>query len=86
MPITKSAKKALGQNRRKRVFNLRRKRTMRSFIKQIRQLIAENKKEDALKSLPQTFKAIDKAAKKGVIKKNSASRKKSRLSKAINKL
>lgn len=86
MPITKAAKKALKQNRQRRVFNLRRSRTMRSFIKQIQQLIAENKKEEALKLLPQTFKAIDKAAKKGVIKKNNASRKKSRLSKAINKI
>lgn len=59
---------------------------MKSFIKQIRQLIADNKKEEALKLLPQTFKAIDKATKKGVIKQNNASRKKSRLTKAINQL
>ncbi len=86
MPITKSAKKALEQNRRRRIFNLRRSRTMRSLIKETRQLITEGKKEEALKMLPQAFKAIDKAAKKGIIKKNNASRKKSRLSKAINQI
>lgn len=86
MPITKSAKKALKQNRKKRVFNLRRNRTMRSLIKETRELIAEKKKEEALKLLPKTFQAIDKAAKKGVIKKNNAARKKSRLSKAINQI
>ncbi len=83
MPITKSAKKALKQNRRKRVFNLRRISKMRSLIKQSRTLIGDNKKEEALKILPQIYKAIDKASKRGIIKKNTASRKKSRLVKAI---
>lgn len=86
MPITKSAKKALRQNRQRRVFNLRRQRTMKSLIKQIKKLITENKKEEAQKLLPETFKAIDKTAKKGIIKKNNASRKKSRLSKSLNKI
>lgn len=38
---------------------------------------------EAEKSLAAAYKAIDKAAKGGVIKKNAASRKKSRLAKAI---
>ena len=83
MPITKSAKKALKQNRKKRVFNIKRISKMRSLIKESRTLIKDNKKEEALKILPQTYKAIDKAAKRGVIKKNTANRKKSRLVKAI---
>jgi len=86
MPITKSAKKALRQNRTKRLFNLRRSKQMRSLIKQINQLIKEKKKPEALKLLPQIYKAVDKAAKRGVIKKNTASRKKSRLTKAIDKI
>ena len=84
-PITKSAKKALRQNKKRRVENLRRLRAMREIIKQIRNLAAENKKEEALKLLPQAYKAIDKATKAGVIKKNTAARKKSRLTKLINK-
>jgi len=83
MPITKSAKKALKQNRRKRVFNIRRISKMRSLIKESKILINDKKKGEALKILPQVYKAIDKATKRGVIKKNTASRKKSRLVKAI---
>jgi len=83
MPITKSAKKALKQNRKKRVFNLKRIKKMRSLIKEIKTLIKDKKKEEALKILPETYKAIDKATKRGVIKKNTANRKKSRLAKAL---
>lgn len=83
MPITKSAKKALRQSQRRRVFNLRRMRLMREFIKQFRTLIKENKKDEAKKIWPQVQKAIDKAAKRGVIKKNNASRKKARLAKLL---
>lgn len=83
MPIIKSAKKALRQNRKRRVFNLRRIKKMRSLIKEIKTLIKDNKKEEALKILPATYKAIDKTAKLGIIKKNTASRKKSRLAKAF---
>jgi len=85
MPITKSAKKALKQSRAKRVFNLRRLKKMRGSIKEIDRLVKENKKEGATKLLSGAYKAIDKAAKRGVIKKNTASRRKSRLAKAIGK-
>lgn len=85
MPITQSAKKALKQSRRRRTFNLRRLQKMRALIKKIRDLLKENKKDEALKVLPATYKAIDKAAKRGVIKKNTANRRKSRLDKAIHK-
>ena len=86
MPVSKSAKKALRQNIRRRAINLRRKRKMKELIKKFEKLILENKKEEAKKLLPSVYKAIDKAAKRGVIKKNTASRKKSRLAKLINKL
>jgi len=83
MPITKSAKKALKQNRKKRVFNLKRIKKMRSLIKEFKALIKDKKKEEALKILPEAYKAIDKATKRGVIKKNTANRKKSNLAKAL---
>jgi small subunit ribosomal protein S20 len=85
MPITKSAKKALRQNKKRRQRNLRRFSVLRDSVKKIKKLILENKKEEALKLLPQSYKAIDKAAKAGIIKKNAASRKKSRLTSLINK-
>lgn len=86
MPITKSAKKALKQSKKKRVFNLKRLKKMRSLVKESRSLIKNKKKEEALKKMPQVYKAIDKAAKRGVIKKKTANRKKSRLAKAIGKI
>ena len=85
MPITKSAKKALKQSKKRRKENLRRLNAMRDIVKQIKKLVLENKKEQALKLLAQAYKAIDKAAKNNVIKKNTAARKKSRLTKLVNK-
>jgi len=79
MPITSSAKKALRAGDRKRVYNLRRKSTMQDAIKTIKKLVVEKNTKEAEKALPLAFKAIDKAAKTGFIKKNNADRKKSRL-------
>jgi len=59
---------------------------MRSAEKEIRELVLHKKGKEAKKALPRLYKAIDKAAKGGVIKKNTAARKKSRLSKAIKKI
>jgi small subunit ribosomal protein S20 len=86
MPIIKSAKKALRQNRKKRLFNLRRNKQMKSSVKSIEKLIDDKETQKAIKLLPKTYKAIDKATKRGIIKKNTASRKKSRLAKAIHKI
>jgi small subunit ribosomal protein S20 len=83
MPITSSAKKALRSSKRKRVFNLRRKNDMQSVIKEYKKLISNKKTNEAQKLIPKLQKAIDKAEKRGLIKKNTASRKKSRLVKII---
>ena len=85
MPILKSAKKALRQSERRRVLNLRYKKRIKDTIKQIKKLIAEKKFKEARELLPQAYKALDKAAKHGTIKKNTASRKKSRLTALLNK-
>ena len=82
MPITKSAKKAIRGSLRKKVFNDARKRAMKEIIKKFEK-IAKTDKAEAKKMLSAAFKAIDKAAQKGVIKKNNAANKKSRLSKLI---
>ena len=81
MPITKSAKKALRGSIIKKGVNDRNKKAVKESIKAIEKLVKENKKDEARKLLPSAQKAIDKASKKGVIKKNNASRKKARLSK-----
>jgi len=81
MPNTNSAKKRLKQNEKRRLLNLKYKRRMKSIVKEIKELTVEGKKKEAQKLLPESYKVIDKAAKKGIIKKNTASRKKSRLTK-----
>lgn len=86
MPITKSAKKALRQNKRRRIRNLRQLDAMRENIKNIKKLISGNKKDEAIKLLPMVYKTIDKAAKTGVIKKNNAANKKSGIAKLLNKI
>jgi small subunit ribosomal protein S20 len=81
MPITQSAKKALRGSATKKAMNDRNKKIVRETIKEIEKLVKEKKKPEAKKLLPKAYSVIDKAAKRGVIKKNNASNKKARLSK-----
>ena len=83
MPITKSAKKALRQSAKRKKRNLVYKNKVKSLIKKVRALIAEKKTKEAKGLLSQIYKALDKAAKVGVIKKNTASRKKARMAKSL---
>lgn len=77
MPITKSAKKALRQNKSRRERNLRKIDGYRAAVKDFRKLVIAGKKDEAKKMLPRVYQVLDKAAKSGVIKKNKASRLKS---------
>lgn len=83
MPITKSAKKALRQNKTHKTRNLKTKRELKGALKKMEALLASQNNEEAKKSLPQIYKTLDKAAKRGVIKPNTAARKKSRITKRI---
>ncbi len=83
MPITNSAKKAIRQDRGKKRLNDTRKKNVKNLIKQAQALIKENKNAEAKKLLPKIYKALDKAAKANTIKKNTASRKKSRIAKLL---
>ncbi len=78
MAITTSAKKAHRASLKKRVFNVRRKRALKDASKDALAAL------DTM-SLSAAYKAIDKAAKRGIIKPNTAARKKSRLAKAVAK-
>lgn len=86
MPIKKSAIKALKQSEKKYVFNLRTKRAMKDLVKKTRQFIDGNDMDNAKKTLQQAIKGIDKAVKKKIIKKNTASRQVSRLTKAVGRI
>lgn len=83
MPIIKSAKKALRGSERKRVYNIRRDKKVELAVKDVKKLALGKKSEEAKKALSLAYKALDKAAKAGTIKKGAADRKKSRLSALI---
>ena len=85
MPITSSAKKALRAGERKKVYNLRRKKTVENVTKSIKKLVKEGKVKEANALLPQAYKAYDKAAKANTIKDGAAARKKSRLNALLKK-
>lgn len=86
MPIIKSAKKALRSSMRKRVYNVRRQQTLRDAIKAVSKAIAKGERKEAETLMRDAYQAIDKASKRGVIKTNTAARKKSRLMAALKKV
>lgn len=86
MPITSSAKKALRASENKRVFNLRRKKEVDVTLTGFRKLVSAKKAAEATKQLPALFAALDKAAKTGYIKSNTAARLKSRAAAALKKI
>jgi small subunit ribosomal protein S20 len=83
MAITKSAKKAIRSSAKKHVFNLRRKGALYDATKSLTKALAAKDVKGAEKLLPAAYAAIDKACKRGVIKSNTADRKKARLAASI---
>jgi small subunit ribosomal protein S20 len=86
MPITSSAKKALRASYKKRVYNLRRSKTIEDVTKKIKKLVVAKDYKGASALLPTAYKALDKGVKTDLIKKNASSRIKSRLAKMIRKI
>ena len=86
MPVTKTTKRRPRQIERRREVNAKRILEIRKLIKEVNVLLLAKNIEEAGKMLPKIYKALDKAAKRGVIKKNSASRRKSRIMKKVNSL
>ncbi len=85
MAITKSAKRALKKSLKRREINRQRKEILKKTKKEFLKLIEAKKIEEAKELLPKLYKLLDKLAKVNVIKKNTASRLKSRLTKKLNK-
>ena len=83
MPITKSAKKALRKKRRNHAHNLVYKNKIKELRKQILKLKEAKKEKEAQELLPGYYKAVDKAVKEKVVKKNTGDRKKSRITKLL---
>ena len=86
MANIKSAKKRVLVNEKKAAQNQMIKSAVKTEIKKVRAAVEAGNKEEAAKALLAATSAIDKAESKGVIKKNTASRKVSRLALAVNKL
>ena len=86
MAITRGAKKAHRTSLKKREFNLARKSQVTKTSKALKKLIVAGDKKAAQAMLSQVQKALDKAVKGNTMKKNTASRSKSRLSKLVKKL
>ncbi len=80
----KSALKRARQNENKRMRNKSTKTRIKNVVKNVRLAVSEKSNEAALNELNTAKSAIDKAAKKGVIHKNTAARKISRLSRLVN--
>ena len=85
MPITKSAKKALRQNKTRRARNVRKVIAYKASVKDFKKLVVAGKKDEAKKMLSRVYQTLDKATKSGVIKKNKASRLKSNTTKLLQK-
>ncbi|MFQ5855742.1 MAG: 30S ribosomal protein S20 [Anaerolineae bacterium] len=85
MPNTRSAEKRLRQNEKRRLRNRVYRTRARTFVKRTRRLIVEGKLDEAEQTALQACRALDRAASKGVINKNNAARRKSRLMKHLNK-
>lgn len=83
MPITKSAKKALRSSSRKKSQNLYYKKRMKELLKEIKNYVSNKNVEKAKSLIPSYYKIVDKAAKENVIKKNTASRKKSSIARMV---
>lgn len=85
MPVTKSAQKALKKEARNRKSNLSYIKKIKNLKKQILSKKGEGQGKEAQKMLSKYYKTVDKAAKVGVIKKNTANRKKAGMARIISK-
>ena len=86
MPNTKSAIRRARRVEIQTQVNRVRRSKYRAAIKQMHQMVSKKKKKEAIDFLPKFHSQLMKIAKTGIIKKKTASRKISRLTKKINKL
>ena len=83
MATHKSAKKRIRTNERKREINQQGASRIKSSVKKV---LATNNKDEAEKLYKEAVSILDKGTTKGLIKKNTASRKKAGLTRHLNKL
>lgn len=83
MPQKKASIKDVRKIKRRLARNVQVRRTIKELIKDARTAAAKGDMAKAQEHMRSLQKAVDKAAKRGILKANTAARKKSRLSKAL---
>ncbi len=86
MANTVSALKRVRITERRTAINRSRKSRLRHQIREMRRLLDRKDVEGATKIVPETFSIVDRSAKWGIIKKNTAARYKSRLTLRLRKV
>ena len=86
MAHSKQAKKRVRTDEKRRLANKSVVSRMRTAVRKLDALIAAGDAEQARAALPKTLAIVDKAAKKGVIHANTASRRKSRVTRAVGRM
>ena len=83
MPHSRSSRKRVRQNERRRLANLPVRGAMRAAEKELRTLLEQGKAKEAAAALPNAYQKLDKAAKRHVIHANTAANHKRKLAKAV---
>ena len=86
MPVKRSAIKALRQNHKRHQRNVAVKNDVRKAVKEARRLLGLKEKPKAVEAIKVAIMKLDKAVQKGILKKNTAARLKSRISLGLKKL
>jgi small subunit ribosomal protein S20 len=79
MPNTTSAKKRLRLGEKRRARNRPLRTAARTAVRRARELIASGELDSATEAVRRAYRTLDRAAKRGVIQRNNAARRKSRL-------
>ncbi len=82
MPNNAAAEKRMRQEKKRRLRNRMVKSTVKTYVTKARQAIAN--RADSQEAVRAAVSELDRAAKKGVIHRNNAARRKSRLMKQLN--
>ncbi|GIW78670.1 MAG: 30S ribosomal protein S20 [Gemmatales bacterium] len=85
MPHTRSAKKRLRQNVKRRLYNRSNKRAIKTQIKKVLAALETGEAEQVQKEFRLAVKKLDKAAARRILHPNTAARKKSKLARVINR-
>lgn len=85
MPQRKCAAKRLRVDKTKALHNLKLKSDLKKELKGLKALIGSGKLDEAREKIKTVYAKLDRASMKGIIHKNTASRKKSTLARLLNK-